>query len=391
MCDPFGGMTETGQRDTRGSSTTTTQLPDWVTSASKSLLSSAQKQASAPTKSYSGKLTASVNPALKAVFEKFGLLEDPGATPEAIQGAQDYAYAAPQSVGTERVVDESGRLGAISDYMNPYTDAALSPTYRKIKEAADAARLRQRASATSAGAYGDARHGIADAGINESEILANSEATYGAFKDAFDMAMGLRTGDLGRMFQTDVTNAGFDEQALSRLFQGSGAVLDRAQQGEDQTLQRLQAQLAAGGVEQDLAQSGLDRKYAEFLRKYSGDEGKLSMLSSIMSALPYNRTVKGNETGRTTLSEPDNSGYELLGGIASAALPMVLSDRRTKAEIHRIGDGIDGIPLYRFRYHDDAPDTVRIGFMADDVEKVRPEAVVTRGDGMKMINYAALG
>lgn len=44
-----------------------------------------------------------------------------------------------------------------------------------------------------------------------------------------------------------------------------------------------------------------------------------------------------------------------------------------------------GIPLYAFVYPDS--DEVRIGFMAEDVKKVMPEAVVLGADGFDRVNY----
>jgi endosialidase-like protein len=61
----------------------------------------------------------------------------------------------------------------------------------------------------------------------------------------------------------------------------------------------------------------------------------------------------------------------------SAALPLIMSgiasDRRLKQNIAVVGALYDGTPVYRFRYLGDP--AMRIGLMADDVEKVVPEAV----------------
>lgn len=76
--------------------------------------------------------------------------------------------------------------------------------------------------------------------------------------------------------------------------------------------------------------------------------------------------------------------WNMLGGLGSAAFSL-LSDRRVKEDIVRIGTADNGLPIYRYRYAGDA--TTRIGFMADEVEKLHPEAV---GEilGIKIVDYA---
>jgi hypothetical protein len=61
------------------------------------------------------------------------------------------------------------------------------------------------------------------------------------------------------------------------------------------------------------------------------------------------------------------------------------SDIRVKDDIERIGTLNDGLPIYRYRYKG-SPRT-EVGLMAQDVEKVNPEAVAEIG-GIKHVDYA---
>ena len=72
-----------------------------------------------------------------------------------------------------------------------------------------------------------------------------------------------------------------------------------------------------------------------------------------------------------------------LFGLGSAAI-MGLSDRRLKTDIRRVGALDNGLSVYAFRYAGEP--AVRIGLMADEVEKVHPEAVGEMG-GFKMVDY----
>jgi hypothetical protein len=59
------------------------------------------------------------------------------------------------------------------------------------------------------------------------------------------------------------------------------------------------------------------------------------------------------------------------------------SDRRLKTNIEEIGVLKDGQKLYRYTL---ANGKWQIGLMADEVEKIYPEAVV-EVNGLKMVNY----
>lgn len=61
------------------------------------------------------------------------------------------------------------------------------------------------------------------------------------------------------------------------------------------------------------------------------------------------------------------------------------SDRRLKTDIQRLGTLDSGIPIYRFRYRDSGK--VHIGVMADELERVYPEAVATDPNGYLMVDY----
>lgn len=92
-------------------------------------------------------------------------------------------------------------------------------------------------------------------------------------------------------------------------------------------------------------------------------------------------------------------GSSLLGGWAQAGFPGataaigMLSDRRTKTKVKRIGDDPRGWGVYVFQYLLDGLKELgwRIGFMADEVERKRPDAVKTDPEtGLKLVDYDAL-
>lgn len=71
------------------------------------------------------------------------------------------------------------------------------------------------------------------------------------------------------------------------------------------------------------------------------------------------------------------------GGWARAGFPGV-SDRRMKTDIRRVGKLDNGLPVYSFKLK--GSKQTQIGVMADETEKLHPEAVVTIG-GIKHVRY----
>jgi hypothetical protein len=95
-------------------------------------------------------------------------------------------------------------------------------------------------------------------------------------------------------------------------------------------------------------------------------------------------------TGGSGGSNPDMNNFSKLpSGM------MEMSDRRTKEHLIRVGDHPLGIGIYLFDfktvYRDQWGHGRQFGVMADEVERVMPEAVSMHPDGYKMVNYAMLG
>lgn len=76
-----------------------------------------------------------------------------------------------------------------------------------------------------------------------------------------------------------------------------------------------------------------------------------------------------------------------IGSAITSALPSIMSmfsDERLKEDIEPVGELYDGTNVYRYRYIGDP--VTRIGVMAQEVEKTRPDAVTEIG-GYKAVDY----
>ena len=301
-----------GDQETKRETTSQSTVPDWVDKGSKTLFGRSMAELDKGFTPYKGDRVAGFTPDQKTGFDMTRDFVTGGAGGELVDNVRGYATAGPQSIGHERIVDEDGRLGAVSDYLNPYTDDALSSVLNKIYDAADQVRKRTDSSATMANAFGDARHGIVESQNDLNTSRAVGETSSAFMKDAFDTAMGLRGNDLSRFYNTDIANANFEEQALERLRAGSA-------QEQEMLLQQISSLLGTGQMQQANQQAELDADYQEFLREQGWSNEQIGMAASILGGLPFTRGT----TSETVDTQPDNSLMQIIGAIGGAAMaPM---------------------------------------------------------------------
>ncbi len=71
-----------------------------------------------------------------------------------------------------------------------------------------------------------------------------------------------------------------------------------------------------------------------------------------------------------------------------AAMMMMNSDARLKTNIAGIGRAPSGLSIYSFRYIWGGP--VRIGGIAQEIERARPDAVSVGADGYLRVDYSLI-
>ena len=107
------------------------------------------------------------------------------------------------------------------------------------------------------------------------------------------------------------------------------------------------------------------------------------------AGMQYNAQM-GDFNAQQAAQQNFNQGLMGLGGAGI----MAFSDIRMKENIKQIHWLPNGLPVYEFEYKPEfkeiAGHGVHIGVMAQEVEMVKPEAVITNADGYKMVNYGLL-
>jgi hypothetical protein len=94
---------------------------------------------------------------------------------------------------------KNGKVGSVKSFMNPYTSQVLDPTIREIQQESERQANNIGSQAASAGAFGDARHGIAEGQNMEMTNQAVSDATNRAYSDAYNAGNAQRNTAIERL------------------------------------------------------------------------------------------------------------------------------------------------------------------------------------------------
>jgi hypothetical protein len=246
-------------------------------------------------------------------------------------------------------------LGAADVMNNPMLAQAAQGAIRPVAEQLTEQILPNiRGGAVQTGQYGGSRQALAEGTAIGKATRAMGDITANMYSNAYQQGLGT-VGNALSMGPQMLALSQAPAQTIGELGKLSEADAQKA----------LQEQMYRHEYEQKQPYSQL----SDYLQLLQG-------------ASPY---------GAQTTTQPGNTNNAMgaLGSLAMIA-PFFLgaSDERVKTDINRVGTTNNGLPIYTYRYKFGGP--VQMGVMAQDVEKVKPEAVETF-NGVKMVNYSMIG
>lgn len=331
------------------SQTTTVQqsLPAYAEPFYRELLGRAVYETSTPYQAFPGQRLADFNPAEMQAMQGIASLGAPGQIGQATQLASQAGQAAatPYQFGYDPTANlgpefQPGTLAdtsTLQSYMNPYQQLVTDIQKREATRQSDIMGRDIGLSAAGQGSLGGYREAImqAERQRNLGQQLGDIQAIgdQQAFQQAqrafeADRARQLQASQLG--LQRGAAQEGF-QQAAEQLGQSAfglnlgaqgrqlGAAqllgqLGSVQQGLD--LDRLRSQQAAGQIQRELSQRGMDIGYQDFLRQQAFPREQLGLFSSLLQGLPI---APGSTTA--TFGQVPTAEQQLLGsGIAGVGL-----------------------------------------------------------------------
>jgi hypothetical protein len=124
-----------------------------------------------------------------------------------------------------------------------------------------------------------------------------------------------------------------------------------------------------------------------------GVQAGTGVLGGVMGAGQSTASNLGQLYGAKSQAQANGVGNFLNFGLGVASLIPGASDRRLKTDIKRVGrtdKGKGGLPVYTYRYKDDPPNVRRMGVMAQEVAKKRPDALGPTVGNFMTVDYGRL-
>lgn len=121
---------------------------------------------------------------------------------------------------------------------------------------------------------------------------------------------------------------------------------------------------------------------------YNGAIGANSSSANILNNLYGNQLSAWSAKQQANATSAAGMG-QMVGTMGAMAM---MSDERLKTNIQKVGQLDNGLALYTYEFKDEFKDEFghgkQFGVMAQEVEKVLPDAIIERPDGYKMVDYS---
>ena len=324
-----------------GTTTQSVQIPPEVLARYNSVNAQAQSTASQPFQQYSSDPNAFVAPLNQQQQTGISNINQ-----QAMAAQPAYAAAMQGTSQAYSGLSPQGFQQGVAGYMNPFVNQAMGATAAQMQNVNQQQQQQLLGQGISQGAFGGDRGKVAQSALMNQQNLALGNT----------LANMAQTGYQGAA-QNYLTGIG-QQGALANQMGALGAGSQAA------GLSGAQAQLGAGTLGQQTQQAGNTALYNQFLQQQAYPFQVSQFLANIAEGT-------GALSGSTTTT--------------NQPMPF-FSDRRLKHDIKRIGESDHGLPIYAFKYKHDPDQNTHVGFMADEVEHVHPEAVGLAG-GYKTVDY----
>lgn len=200
--------------------------------------------------------------------------------------------------------------GTASQYMSPYIMQALAPQMQALQQNQQMQQHQIDAGATSAGAFGDARHGVAQATQNFNNNLALNDLVGQGMNTAYTTGLQAFQNQESQQLaqgQQQAALAGMQQNLQLAPAQQQAAL---AAQQQQLGLNATNAIFGAGTQNQELQQQQLNSAYQNYLNQVNWPIEMLNLRESTLTNQPYS-------TSRITSATPGNSTAQNVGAFAA--------------------------------------------------------------------------
>ena len=301
------------------SSTTSTQVPDWVSQGGQQIFNEASQLTQQPYQPYGGPRVAGFSGDEKTGFQLNR--DNVGSHKPDFDAARGHlaeagkAWDDPMARGWLERSAREWDTGAAEQYMNPYTTGVTDIVKRRAQEDFGRAQLGRNASAVRAGAFGGSRHGVldAEAGKYHGRNLADIDAT--GLHRAYETAGSRFDADRGAAYRGYTGALGAYNADRSAALGAAGGYGEMGQLTHALGGQDANRMMGQGALQRAQEQSRLDTAYGDFQRQQRDPYEKINFKTGVLTGVPYDRTT----TTEGTQYVPQPSTVGQLAGLGAAA------------------------------------------------------------------------
>lgn len=349
------------------------RLPEWLSSGAEGVFRDARAAAAAnPIERYNQQMAPGSNQNLDSASGR--AMSGQGAGMGDLNTARGLTGMSAMS-RTPGVSIQDFDSAQASRYMNPFLDQVQGRTLQQMQRQNQGELAGLGDVARGSRAFGGTRHAVLEGatrrGQNRNMLDFLAQSNSQAFDDSFSRFAADRSSRQG----AESTNAQIRQGDLMRMLQAGNQFANIGQQEQGMRSNDINDLLRTGLTQQNTEGAQMEADYREFLRMQDAPMQRYQQLMGMLTGAPSNKT-------ETTTTRQKNSLFGDILGVAGLAA-SAFSDRRLKRDILRIGE-VGRLALYSFRYLWD--DAITVGFMADEVERVAPDAV-GEAFGFKTVDY----
>jgi hypothetical protein len=294
----------TEQGPTTEKSTSSTKLPDFVTSNTKDIFAKAKTIGDTPYTAYTGNRVAEFTPDMLTAMERM--------RNQGVAGEIDQASGLASLAG-QRASDYGMFQQGVQQYMNPYMQNVVDVERRKAQETADRQSAILSGQAAKQGAFGGSGAALQQRGLTRdtAQQLADIQALGldRAYRSASDQ------------YNTGITNM------LSASGQLGGLGTTRFGQETD-LIKNLGT---SGDIQRQREQALLDEQYRAFTEAQDDPAKKLALQKSLTSGLEYDTSTEKEtviDPGKKVEQVVGSAAGGLIGNYAEGGITSLLSDQQ---------------------------------------------------------------
>jgi hypothetical protein len=258
---------------------TQTTIPEYARPYVERMLGKAEAASNAPYQKYNYDRVAEFTPLQQQAFQGAANLGPAG---QIGAGTQMAGVAGLQGLTAGgQYAQQATSPGAMGAYMSPYMNLALEPQMREAARRSAMEGQAQQAMAAQRGAFGGSRSALIEA-ERQRNLGQQQQDIYGrGMQTAFEQARQAQQfgADLG------LRGAGMGLQAAGQLGQ-----LGQQQFGQEEAAMRAQA--GAGALQQQRAQSIMDKDYQDFLNQRGYQQQQLAFMSDMLRGVPLSQSTQ---------------------------------------------------------------------------------------------------